>query len=299
MGIYRDLRALIKGEVRSNELLSKHTSWRIGGPAEVLAIPAEIADLRLIIKYAKEKVVPLTIIGNGTNILASDNGVKGIVVKIEEGLNGCEVNGTDIAAGAGIRLAQLVAVARDTGIGGLEFLAGIPGTLGGAVAMNAGAHGAAISDILREVTVMDRDGVISRRKPGNLGLGYRTSNLANWSMIVLGAVLTGYPEEKKVIAGRIKNYLTFRKKFQPLDYPNAGSVFKNPPGHSAGKLIEEAGCKGLRVGDAQVSEKHANFIINLGSATAEDVLNLTHKVRERVLRSSGIKLGLEICILGR
>jgi len=297
--ICQDLRALIKGEVRPGELLSRHTSWRIGGPAEVLAIPAEARDLRLILSYAKDKGIPLTIIGNGTNLLVPDHGVKGIVIKIGEGMAYYGINSCNITAGAGISLSRLVTAARDAGIGGLEFLAGIPGTLGGAVVMNAGAHGACIGNILREVTVMDRDGMITSLKPRDLGLGYRTSNLKDSSVIVQEALLAGYPEEKDIIAEKIMAYITTRKKFQPLGYPNAGSVFKNPPGYAAGKLIEEAGCKGMRIGNAQVSDKHANFIINLGGATAEDVLTLINEISERVYKSSGIRLELETCILGR
>lgn len=293
-----ELEDLIKGTVVTNELMRQHTSWRIGGPAEVFVNPLGVADLRQVFKFSRQNSIPLTVIGAGTNLLVRDGGIKGIVVKIGEKMASLDVSGENITAGGGVKLGRLAAAACEAGIGGFEFLAGIPGTVGGAVVMNAGANGSSISGVVQEVFLLDPEGNEHRMGVGEMGYGYRTSFLQDSSYTVVGAAFCGRRRSPGDIKAEMSGYLARRKASQPLDMPNAGSVFKNPPGDAAGRLIEAAGCKGLRVGDAQVSPKHANFIVNLGAATARDVLTLIEEVRGRVFDRYGIKLLTEIRVLG-
>jgi UDP-N-acetylmuramate dehydrogenase len=297
-GLCSDLKKLIKGSVVCQEPMFLHTSWRIGGPAEIFAEPRGIGDLAVLMEYADCRGILLTVIGAGTNILVRDGGISGIVVKISDGLSGVGISGQVITAGAGFRFSRLASAAREAGIGGFEFAAGIPGTVGGAVIMNAGSNGASTSDLVCGVTCIDFKGRPFRLENRQIDWGYRTSGLQGRDIIVVEAVFKGYPREKDLIAADIENFLHRRKASQPLEYPNSGSVFKNPPGHFAGRLIQEAGCQGMRVGDAQVSTKHANFIINLGKARASDVMDLITRVREMVLDKFGIGLEMEVKVLG-
>ncbi|MFZ5631870.1 MAG: UDP-N-acetylmuramate dehydrogenase [Bacillota bacterium] len=294
-----ELVSLVKGGVMFQEPMSLHTSWRIGGPAEIFVEPRGIEDLKVIIEYANGHGIPLTIIGGGTNLLVRDGGIGGIVVKIAGGFADIRVDGETITAGGGVKLYRLASAAREAGLGGFEFLAGIPGTVGGAVVMNAGAYGSFVSHLITGVSCVDLTGNLLRLDSGQMAWGYRKSALQDRNMIVVEAVFRGYPRDKYRIAADIEKFLSSRKAKQPLEYPNAGSVFKNPPGNYAGKLIQEAGCQGLRVGDAQVSTKHANFIVNLGKARAADVLDLIAAVREKVLLNSGVSLEMEVKVLGR
>lgn len=293
-----ELRNSIRGKVLIDEPMRQHTSWRIGGPADIFVAPLELADLRQVLGIAGKRNLPLTVIGAGTNLLVRDGGIKGIVVKIGEGMARLDISGDNITAGGGVKLGRLAASACRAGIGGFEFLAGIPGTVGGAVLMNAGAHGSSISEVVDKVVLVDREGNEHRRGVDRLGYGYRTSSLQGSSYTVVEACFRGSRRDPDDIKEQMSVYLARRRDSQPLDLPNAGSVFKNPPGDSAGRLIEAAGCKGLRIGDAQVSLKHANFIVNLGVATARDVLRLIEEVRERVLCRYGVKLLPEVQILG-
>lgn len=295
---HAELGRLIKGCVLAREPMSLHTSWRIGGPADIYVEPREIDELKIVIKYARDRGVPLTVIGGGTNLLVRDGGIDGIVVKIGGSFAGITADGETITAGGGAKLYRLATAARDSGLGGFEFLSGIPGTVGGAVVMNAGAYGSFIGDMALRVCCLDMTGEKLFLDSGQMGWGYRTSALQGSGMIVVEAVFRGYPRDKEQISADIEGYLSSRKLKQPLEYPSAGSVFKNPPGDYAGKLIQESGCQGLRVGDAQVSAKHANFIVNLGKATASDVLALIDVVRERVYRNTGVSLETEVKVLG-
>ncbi|WP_066634775.1 UDP-N-acetylmuramate dehydrogenase [Desulfolucanica intricata] len=292
------LEDILAGKIRYNEPMSKHTSWRIGGPAELLVEPQGLTDLQLAIHYAGIKKMPVTIIGNGTNLLVSDSGIKGMVIKIGSGLAGIKVKDFTITVGAGAKLARVASTAQQAGLGGLEFMAGIPGTLGGAIVMNAGANGSTISDFLQDIIVVDDHGEVISMKKEEVSFGYRTSSLQELPFIVVEATLKCFSRDSQEIKDRIKTLWEKRKASQPLDYPNAGSVFRNPPGDSAGRLIETAGGKALRVGDAQVSEKHANFIVNLGRATAVDVLSLISKVQDLVYNKHGIELSPEVRVLG-
>lgn len=290
---------LLRGKIRLGEPMSLHTSWKIGGPAEVFAEPRGIDDLVLLMKYARRYGLPLTVIGAGTNILVGDGGISGIVVKVGGGLADLKLDGSLVTAGGGVRLARLASAARDAGLGKFEFLAGIPGTVGGAVVMNAGANGSSVGDLVAGVTCVDSAGDIIRLDRGRLNWGYRSSGLQGSDLIVVEAVFEGIPRERELIARDMEKYLNSRNSSQPLEYPNSGSIFKNPPGGFAGKLIQEAGCRGMRIGGAQVSEKHANFIVNLGGAKSGEVLELISAVRDRVLEKYGISLEMEVKVLGR
>ncbi|KJS01371.1 MAG: UDP-N-acetylenolpyruvoylglucosamine reductase [Peptococcaceae bacterium BRH_c4a] len=293
-----ELRDLFEGSLIFREPMSLHTSWRIGGPAEVFAEPRGVEGLKVILKYACRLGIPVTVIGAGTNILVKDGGIKGIVIQVGSGLSDIKIDGQLITAGGGLRLSRLVSAVRDAGIGGFEFIAGIPGTVGGAVVMNAGAYGSSVSDLVSRVTCIDFTGEELHLENGQMEWGYRKSALQGKNLIAVEAVFVGSPRDRDLIAADMEKYISSRKAKQPLEYPNSGSVFKNPPGNYAGKLIDEAGCRGMRVGDAQVSVKHTNFIVNLGKATAGEVLDLIAAVKSRVLERSGINLELEVKVLG-
>jgi len=278
--------------------MKKHTSWRIGGPADIYVEPASRGELQLAVSYAHELSIPLTVIGAGTNILVSDEGIRGIVIKIGSGLDWISVNENIIFAEAGAKLSRVASVARDAGLGGFEFSAGIPGDVGGAVVMNAGANGASVGAQVKEILLLNPEGVYFKKTKDEMNFGYRSSALQSELAVVVEAVFSCCRRDRNAINEDMDTYIKKRKDTQPLHYPNAGSVFKNPPGESAGRLIEAAGLKGERVGDAQISLMHANFIINLGAATARDVLMLINKARASVLDRFGIDLKPEVKVLG-
>lgn len=289
---------IMPGRVRAGELMKKHTSWRIGGPADIYVEPASRGELQLAVSYAHELSIPLTVIGAGTNILVSDEGIRGIVIKIGSGLDWISVNENIIFAEAGAKLSRVASVARDAGLGGFEFSAGIPGDVGGAVVMNAGANGASVGAQVKEILLLNPEGVYFKKTKDEMNFGYRSSALQSELAVVVEAVFSCCRRDRNAINEDMDTYIKKRKDTQPLHYPNAGSVFKNPPGESAGRLIEAAGLKGERVGDAQISLMHANFIINLGAATARDVLMLINKARASVLDRFGIDLKPEVKVLG-
>jgi len=296
--ILNDLRSMITGSVKAGEPMRNHTSWKIGGPAEIFVQPYGLEDLKSLVLYAAKKDIDITVIGNGSNLLISDYGIRGIVIQIGKGMDHLILQGNRIVAGAGVKLARLVKFGRENGLAGFEFASGIPGTVGGALVMNAGANGSCMADIVREVVTIDESGNINKFHPGELNFGYRYSSLRERSLTVAEATFEGTEGDKEAIRKVTEDYLARRKRTQPLNYPNAGSVFKNPPGDSAGRLIEMVGAKGLSVGDAQVSTKHANFFINTGNATAKDMLTLIKKVQNLVLQETGVKLSLEVQLMG-
>jgi len=296
--IMQDLRSVIAGTIKANESMQNHTSWKIGGPAQVFVEPQSLKDLQSIFIYARENGIDLTVIGHGSNLLVSDLGIKGIVVKIGRGMDYFSVQGNQITAGAGVKLARLAALARENALEGFEFAAGIPGTVGGALAMNAGANNWCMADMVNEVLTIDNSGNIRKYMTSELDFSYRSSELREKALTVVEAVFEGVKGNREAIKKVTEDYLGKRKKTQPLDYPNAGSVFKNPPGDSAGRLIEMVGAKGLAVGDAQVSTKHANFFINRKRATARDMLILIKKVQSLVWKEYGINLCLEVQLVG-
>jgi len=265
-----------------NELLKKHTSFRIGGPADYFCVPKNEAQLREALCFAKEHRLSVAIMGAGTNLLALDKGFRGLVIKLSGGLGRLKVRGRTLYAGGGVLLPRLLAAAIRRGLGGIEFLAGIPGTAGGAAVMNAGAWGKEIGRHIDRVKVMDFSGNESVIMKKNLKFGYRRSVMQKAGLIVTEVVFKLRRGRRKLISNKIKEFLNRRRDSQPLGIPSAGSVFANPKGKFAGKLLEEAGCKGMRVGDAQVSTRHANFIVNLGDAKARDVIKLMTRIQKKV-----------------
>ena len=298
MSFYLDLKAGIRGTVRTGEPLSKHTTWRIGGPADYFVEPAGLADVQFVVRFAADRGLPLTVMGNGSNLLVSDAGLRGILLKMGRGMADIHIDGDVLRVQSGARLSQAIGTAAQADLGGLEFMAGIPASVGGAVVMNAGVNGASLGDRVEEVTLVDREGRVCRRSGSELGFRYRWSDLQADGAIVAAVVFRCISRNRTEIEREVEHYLRRRRETQPLEHPSAGCVFKNPPGDSAGRLIEAAGGKGLRVGNAEVSRKHANFILNLGGATARDVLALSEQVRRLVSDKFGIELGLEVNIMG-
>lgn len=285
-------------KVLLEEPMKCHTTFRIGGPAEVFIMPENPEEVAEILQICREEKLPYFILGNGSNLLVSDKGYKGVVIQLDRNFGEIRVEGTEIHASAGALLSTIAAAARRAALTGFEFAGGIPGTLGGAVVMNAGAYGGELKNVLRRATVMDQDGKIFEVPAEKLEMGYRTSIIKNAGYIVLGAVLAlenGEPEEIKAVTRKLSEQ---RISKQPLEYPSAGSTFKRPEGYFAGKLIMDSGLRGYRIGGAQVSEKHCGFVINAGDATAEDVCKLMKYVTETVYAKFGVTLEPEVKFLG-
>ncbi|HBT48130.1 MAG TPA: UDP-N-acetylenolpyruvoylglucosamine reductase [Peptococcaceae bacterium] len=296
-GLAAELQGRIKGRVLAEEPLAGHTTIRIGGPAELLALPGDRTDLEICLDFARQKGLPLFVLGKGSNLLVRDEGVRGLVIKTA-GLNRLEVGGNTVWAEGGVPLPRLLAEARRRGLAGLEFAAGIPASLGGAVVMNAGTPEGSIGSLVQKVEVLDRQGRTYALRGEELEFDYRKSKLKGAGLVVVAAALALKIGDGKQIAEAIARNVALRRRKQPLNWPNAGSIFKNPPGHYAGWLIEQVGAKGWRQGDAEVSTLHANFIINRGRATASDVLQLMARIRQAVLDRFGIFLETEIEIWG-
>lgn len=288
----------IKGIVLKNENLSNHTSIGIGGPADYFIIPEDVNDVRRVMSFSAEEEVNFLFLGQGSNVLIGDEGFRGIVLKFGEGRalqSICFPEPTKVEAQAGTPLKRLINISQEKGLSGLEFAIGIPGSLGGAIWTNAGANSHAIGSIVEKVTVIKEDGEIAELSRGDISFSYRYSSFQGKRWFIWKALLRLEPSSPAEIAKRIRMFWEKRKK-QPFSYPSAGCVFKNPPGDFAGRLIEQAGCKGLVVGGAKVSESHANFIINIGGAKARDVLQLMEMIKERVKEKFGIELEPEIAI---
>lgn len=289
---------ILRGEVRANEPLARHSSFRIGGPAQFLVLPADDQDVARLQALVRAEGLPLYIIGLGTNILFPDEGLPGIVLKLAGRLNQIAASRHLLHVGAG---APLVAVAREAarrGLTGLEFAEGIPGTLGGAVYMNAGAFGGEMARVVKEVQVRTETGEARILSGAEMDFRYRFSRLQRdkgWA--VTAVVLELEEDEPARILSRMDIYRAKRQATQPKGYPNAGSIFKNPPGEAAGRLIERVGAKGWRVGGAEVSTVHANFIVNRGGATARDVLTLMDRIQRAVEEATGIRLEPEVRVL--
>lgn len=300
--------AKFSGTIRQNAPMSEYTSWRIGGAADWLLEPASFDDVIMVLDFAQTNNVSLTIIGRGTNLLVSDNGIAGLVLRIGEALSQVDIwqEGEEylVKAQCGALLAALSRQTAEAGLSGLEWACGIPGNLGGALMMNAGAYGSSIGEYVTEVEAVayndseNRKAVLQTLQGSALRFGYRSGCLAQ-DMVALSVTLRLQSGEREAACKRIGEILTSRRQNQPLEYPSAGSVFRNPENSHAGYLIEQAGCKGLTYGGAQVSEKHGNFIINLGGATAADVLQLIEQVRTIVAEKSGYVLETEVRLLGR
>jgi UDP-N-acetylmuramate dehydrogenase len=304
MGIKETLdKGLFRGEVRFDEPMSAHTSLKIGGPAEMMLFPEDPVSLKNLLLAARRENVPVTVIGAGTNLLVGDGGIEGITVSLKAIRNVEFTRETDeekavLYAGAGVPLAGLLHFAQRNGCSGIEALAGIPGYFGGAIYMNAGSFGLEMKDVLVSVALMNLQGEISILKKDELNFSYRRSNLPD-NLIILSGNIALKRESPEVIAERMREFLQKKKDTQPLGEPSAGCVFKNPEGDAAGRLIDAAGCKGMRVGDVEVSAVHANYFINKGSATCRDFVGLMELVKARVMKHSGITLEPEIKIIGR
>jgi UDP-N-acetylmuramate dehydrogenase len=290
---------LTESDVRLDEPMSRHTSFRIGGPADILVMPRTVADLSRAVRLARAHAALLTITGNGSNLLVRDGGIRGVVVKLGEHFQRIEVTLPRMVVQAGALLGDVSRAAAAHALTGLEFAVGIPGTLGGAIIMNAGAYGGEMTDVVTRVTVLDsEDGELYELTPADLAFGYRKSALQGTSRIVAEVEMELRPGDGAAILDRMAELTRQRESKQPLTFPSAGSVFKRPPGRYVGPMVEELGLKGYRIGGAQVSEKHAGFIVNCGNATARDVLALIAHVRAEVDRAFGVQLETEVQVIG-
>ncbi len=284
-------------ELRFNEPMAKHTSFRIGGPAEVMAFPKSREELAEILKESALLDIKPAILGAGTNVLAPDEGIPGLVICLKDCLGGMErISETEIQVAAGVTMTRAAVFAANLGLSGMEFAHGIPGTVGGGVYMNAGAYGGEICQICKSVDVMDMDGNVQPLSGEEMEFSYRHSRLEHENRIVLSAVFTLTEKPTEEIRAAMQDLMTRRKTSQPLDLPSAGSAFKRPAQGYAAALIDQAGLKGYRVGDAAVSEKHAGFAVNLGKATAKDVRDLLKQVSDKVFGDTGIRLEPEVRI---
>ncbi|MGL5437727.1 MAG: UDP-N-acetylmuramate dehydrogenase [Lachnospiraceae bacterium] len=296
---YNRLSELVQdGQLRRDEPMSRHTTFRVGGPAAIYAEPAGADELAAVISCCREMKTPYYILGNGSNLLVSDCGYDGVMIAIGKAWDNIRMEGNRIYAGAGAMLSRAARQALDASLTGLEFAAGIPGTVGGAVVMNAGAYGSEMKAVLSSVTVLAPDGEIKELTAVGLELGYRTSCIIREQYVVLEAVMDLQPGDQRQIRGRMDDLAGQRKEKQPLEYPSAGSTFKRPEGYFAGKLIQDAGLRGFRIGDAQVAEKHCGFVINRGNATAADIMSLCRAVQDKVNEMSGVVLELEVKTIG-
>jgi UDP-N-acetylmuramate dehydrogenase len=294
----RDVRERIRGEIKEDEPMARHTSFRIGGPADAWAQPSTREDLFALIGMCIEKGVPHMIIGRGTNILVRDGGFRGVIINLEKACAKMDKSPPTLVAGSAVSLGALARAAAESGLAGLEFCSGIPGSVGGGLATNAGAWGKNLCDKLERAIVYDKEALASRTiAKSEIDLGYRKSNLAAFG-VILEAVFALEADDAQAVKDRMKQYRIQRSESQPPGSGSAGCVFKNPPGGYAGALIDALGFKGFMHGDAMVSDVHANFIINTGSAGADDVLAIIDEIKRRALETSGIELEEEIEVVG-
>lgn len=297
--LINDIRSALPGlEMHENEPMSAHCSFRIGGPARLMACPASGAEAAALLRLLREAEAPVELMGKGTNLLVADEGLDAVVVRLGEAISGAELlPGDRVRAGAGISLAKLAVFAAEAGLSGLEFAHGIPGSLGGAVFMNAGAYGGEMKDVLESAEIALPDGTLREAPAEELELSYRHSALEGSGALVTAATVKLTPAEPETIRARMRELMEKRRASQPLDMPSAGSTFKRPVGGYAAALIDQAGLKGFAIGGAQVSEKHAGFVINRGGATFDDVLRLMEHIQKTVLEKSGVRLAPEVRIL--
>jgi UDP-N-acetylmuramate dehydrogenase len=282
-----------RGALHRDCPLAPYTTWRIGGPAELLATPADREDLVLAVGWAAEHGVDWRVLGNGSNVLVADSGVGGLVIRLRKALDAVRIEGRQLDAGAGAMFPLVANQAAAAGLAGIEFGAGIPGTIGGAIVMNAGWHEHEIGNFVEAVEHLDVSGNVRRLERAACAFRYRGSRFRGARGIVLSARLRLDPGDPAEIRARLEHYTESRKQNQPTELPSCGSVFLKPPGDFAGRLIDEAGLKGLRVGGVEVSSKHANFFVNVGDASCADVLALVSRVESEVLRRFGVRLERE------
>jgi UDP-N-acetylmuramate dehydrogenase len=293
----KEVRRFIKGRVLFNVPMKRFTSMKVGGPVDGLLFPRNVGELKKAIRYARKKSIPVMILGKGTNMIVRDQGIRGWVINLTEGLKKIRAEGEVVEAEAGALLQRLVQFSVQKGLTGLEPFYGIPGTVGGGLAMNAGAWGSELKDILLSMTLMKENGDIVERPRSRLRFSYRGLVLPSKWIILKGRFQLKKGKKTEMVE-RIKSYSEQRREKQPLDYPSAGSIFKNPAGERAGRWIEDVGLKGYRIGQAMVSERHANFIINLGNATATDVIRLMEWVEKKVSEVKGVSLEREVKVVG-
>ena len=299
MDLYSALLQACPGvELRAEEPMSRHTTFRIGGPVQVMALPKSAQEAAAVVKAAKALDVAPIFMGNGSDLLVSDSGVRGLIVKAVDGLDEITVKDNCITAGSGVLLARLANFAMENGLSGLEFSHGIPGSVGGAVTMDAGAYDGDMSMVVRRVDYLDEDGQAKSLAGEELDFSYRHSAFSDGRRLILRAEFRLQPGDPSSIKALMDDLGARRRHKQPLDLPSAGSTFKRPKGYYAAALIDECGLKGARVGGAQVSTKHAGFVVNAGGATCADVLGLIDQVRRTVLRETGVELELEVKTLG-
>lgn len=278
--------------------MKNYTSFKVGGPAELFLSPEDAGQTAKLVRFCEKEEIPVFVLGKGSNLLVSDRGIKGAVIYTGKQCGISLVDENTVRAQSGASLAQLCTFALENSLSGLEFAYGIPGTVGGAVFMNAGAYGGEMKDVVKEAVVMKPDGEILRLKKDELELGYRTSVIAKKGYLVLSALLELEKGDKGAIEARMQELKEARTSKQPLEYASAGSTFKRPEGYFAGKLIMDAGLRGYSVGGAQVSEKHCGFVINRGGATARNVMDLVRHVQEEVKKQFGVELEMEVKLLG-
>ena len=289
-------------ELRADEPMSRHTTFRIGGPAALMALPKSVSEAKTVLRAAHELGVEPFFLGNGSNLLVADEGYPGFVMKLSGRYSVDELNrvweaNRLLMTGGAVLLSSLSGCALGRNLTGLEFAGGIPGSVGGAVTMNAGAYGGEMAQVLEEVDFLDEVGEICTLPVLECGLGYRRSIFSNRKCLILRARFRLEPGDPAAVKARMDELAAKRREKQPLEYPSAGSMFKRPPGHFAAALIEQCGLKGLAVGGAQVSEKHAGFVVNRGGAACADVLELVRQVREQVFRQTGVELEMEVKVL--
>lgn len=284
--------------VFADEPMSRHTTFRIGGPADYFVTPDDPGKISRLISLCRERQIPYYIIGNGSNLLVGDKGFRGVIIQVYKKMSTICVEGNFMRVQAGALLSRAAAAALESSLTGLEFASGIPGTLGGAVRMNAGAYGGEMKQVVERVKVLTQDGELIELSESELGMSYRTSVIARNDYVVVEALLRLEPGEQKKIREKMDELKEKRVSKQPLEFGSAGSTFKRPEGYFAGKLIQDAGLRGFRIGDAQVSEKHCGFVINRGAATAAEVTELMDQVRARVKEKFGVDLEPEVKRIG-
>lgn len=295
----RRLQTELEGDVRFDEPMYRHTTYRVGGPADVLVLPASNEDVIRVVKATYEAGAPLFVMGSGSNLLVHDDGLRGVVMRIGHALGHITLHGDRLTAFAGALLPKVAKIAASNGLTGLEWGGGVPGTVGGAVSMNAGAHGSETCDTIRDVVAVNREGELCRPTVDQMDFRYRQSGLVKGrGLIVLEASFQLNEEDPRVVMKTMKQFAMRRRNTQPLGQPSSGSVFRNPPGDFAGRLIESVGLKGFAIGRAAVSDVHGNFIVNLGGAKASDVQKLIHLIKARVKQEAGVDLRLEVELVG-
>ena len=298
--VYRDLSGLVRDEncIVRDALMKNYTTFRIGGPADLLIQPSSEEELIRIAAYLRQKDISAVVLGNGSNVLVKDGGIRGVVIKIGKNMGNIRTEGEELTAEAGALLSAAAWAAADGGLTGMEFAAGIPGSVGGAVFMNAGAYGGEMSQIIVSCRALMPDGALREFSKEELKLGYRTSVFSQNGGIVTSCRMKLQAGDRETIYGYMRELAGRRTEKQPLNLPSAGSTFKRPEGYFAGKLIQDSGCRGLRVGGARISQKHAGFVVNEADASAEDVIRLIRLVQMRVRDCFGVDLEPEVRIIG-